>query len=561
GRVFRAEDTLLHRNVALKVLPKLLRRGEKTIAAERLVSEARAAATLDHPNVVTVFEVNEAGGVYYIAMELLEGGSLREIVKAAGPVDYPRACLLCAEAAAGLGQAHATGIIHRDVKPANLMLTRSGRCKVVDFGLARMDDANDLGTSAPESAGTPQFIAPELLRGSQASAQSDIYSLGGTLWYILTGRPPFPGPTSREMLRQHLEAPLPDLEAQRPDLPPGLVQALRKALAKRPADRFASAEQFEKVLRLYTVPTDASASGSLSALAAGYEMPAAQRPAPVQAPRSRYARFGQRPVLVGVASVLAIAIVALIVGKIFWPSAPAQSNAGLVGAQRPAASGHDAEDGAPVAPQEGANAQAQPISAQPASAQIHTPTPATPAPLNLLANLNVAAASVKGNWTLKNGQITSDSSGPAMLEFPAPVPSEYDFRIEFTPQDCVEQLLYKPSTHRGSAKGTAFNWCMGVGEVCGFESLNGMHVFDNNSPLTRRLPLQLGIRHTSVVKVRKDGVQSFLDGQLIVAWKTDYHDLSRADDWSMRDNDRLGIGTWNKPTVFHKVELIDRTQK
>jgi len=255
GRVFRAEDTLLQRHVALKVLPKVLKRGKKTVAVERLISEARAAATLDHPHVVTVYEINESGGVYYIAMELLEGGSLRDIVKAAGPIDCARACLLCADAAEALAQAHSLGIIHRDIKPANLMLTRSGRCKVADFGLARMDDAGDLG-SAAESVGTPQFIAPELLKGMAASARSDIYSLGATLWYLLSGHPPFEADTPTELLRKHLEEPLPNLASLRPDLDHGLLEAIGRAMSKRPADRFESAAQFEKVLRVYTIAAE-----------------------------------------------------------------------------------------------------------------------------------------------------------------------------------------------------------------------------------------------------------------------------------------------------------------
>ena len=330
GRVFRGEDTLLHRQVALKVLPKFVKRGNKTITVERLIGEARAAATLDHPNVVTVHEVNESGGVYYIAMELLEGGSLRELVKAAGPMDYPRACLMCADAADGLAQAHSLGIVHRDVKPANLMLTRSGRCKVVDFGLARMDDASDFAAAIPESVGTPQFIAPELLRGVPASAQSDVYSLGATLWFLLTGHPPFEARTEADLLRKHLEEPLPDLAALRPDLPPGLIQAVNKAMSKQPADRFQSAAQFEKVLRVYTIAPESGTSTSLGGLMSINE-PAV--PEPTYAAMPAPAGMGWRPTPVMLAAAgggLVVFIVLLIVLlKALQPSPKTNSAAAI----------------------------------------------------------------------------------------------------------------------------------------------------------------------------------------------------------------------------------------
>ena len=266
GRVFRVEDTLLRRYVALKVLPKSIKRNEKGIAIERLIHEAQACATLDHPNVVSVYEVNEAGGVYYIAMELAEGGSLRELVKAAGPLEFPRACLLCADAADALAHAHSLGIVHRDVKPANLMLTRSGRCKVTDFGLARGLESAELSKPIPEAVGTPQFIAPELLRGKSASLHSDIYSLGATLWYLLTGRSVFEATSTADLLQKHLETPIPDLRNLRPDVPVSLAKAIQKALAKKPQDRFESAAQFAKVLRVHTIPVESSgsfASGSV----------------------------------------------------------------------------------------------------------------------------------------------------------------------------------------------------------------------------------------------------------------------------------------------------------
>ncbi len=271
GRVFRVEDTLLRRYVALKVLPKSMKRTDKAIAIERLIHEAQACATLDHPNVVAVYEVNEAAGVYYIAMELAEGGSLRELVKAAGPLEYPRACVLGADAADALAHAHGLGIVHRDVKPANLMLTRSGRCKVTDFGLARGLDSSELSKPIPEAVGTPQFIAPELLRGEIATPQSDIYSLGATLWYVLTGRSVFEARGTADLLQKHIEAPVPDLKTLRPDIPGTLAKAIQKALAKQPGERFESASQFAKVLRVHTIPVESSNSLGLQGVLGGPE--------------------------------------------------------------------------------------------------------------------------------------------------------------------------------------------------------------------------------------------------------------------------------------------------
>jgi serine/threonine protein kinase len=280
GRVFRAEDTLMQRHVALKLLPRTVKRGGNSVGGEMLIREARAAASIEHPGAVQIYEINEAGDVYYIAMELLEGGSLRDLVKAAGPLDVTRACLLAAEAAETLSYAHSIGVVHRDVKPANLMLNRAGRCKVVDFGLARVDDPSDLTNFLAESVGTPQFIAPEILTGTPASAQSDMYSLGGTVWYLLTGHPPFEAGTSQELLQKHINCPLADLRSIRPDVPQGLADALARSLAKRPGERYPSMDQFAKVLRVHTIPLAASAADMEAMATSGIIPP----PAP-QAPQ------------------------------------------------------------------------------------------------------------------------------------------------------------------------------------------------------------------------------------------------------------------------------------
>jgi serine/threonine protein kinase len=258
GRVFRAEDATLNRQVALKILPATIHFGDRTLTVEQFIREARSAASLEHPNVVQIYEVNEMDKIWYIAMELLEGGNLRELVKANGPMDSVRACQLVAEAAEALDYAHRAGIIHRDIKPSNLMLTRTGRCKVTDFGLARIHDANDGFDLGVEAVGTPHYMAPEVARGFPATAASDVYSLGCTLYYLLTGRNPFFAPSLVNVVKMHASDPQPDACEARPDLPPTLSQAIQKAMAKKPKDRFESAEQFAKVLRVHTIPLSGS---------------------------------------------------------------------------------------------------------------------------------------------------------------------------------------------------------------------------------------------------------------------------------------------------------------
>ncbi len=252
GRVFRAEDAILHRRVALKVIVVHTADGQINRNADTFLTEARAAAALEHPNVIQIFEAGETGNLCYIAMELLDGGSLKDLVVASGAMDPGRACLLAADAADALAAAHEAGIIHRDVKPANLMLTRQGRCKVTDFGLATFGDADSV--SQERAAGTPLFAAPEVIRGTASDEQSDIYSLGASLFYLLTGRPPFSGKTRSEVLRKHLQEPIPDLRQLRPGLPEALVAAVEKALDKDPGQRFGTAIQFARVLRVQTIP-------------------------------------------------------------------------------------------------------------------------------------------------------------------------------------------------------------------------------------------------------------------------------------------------------------------
>ncbi len=266
GKVFRAEDIALRRLVAIKVLPTKTRSGERDHKIDQFIREARSAASIEHPNAVTVYEIGESSGVHYIAMELVEGGNLEKLVKASGPMEIERACQVIAEAAEALSIAHAQGIIHRDVKPSNLLLSRNGRCKLADFGLARFDDPDDPNSVRGECVGTPCYIAPELPLGQKATPQSDIYSLGCTLWFLLTGRSPYEARTRQDMMKMHVYASLPDLHELRHDVPERLIEAITRACAKNPTDRFESADQFAKVLRTFTIPT--GGSGHLRTLSA-----------------------------------------------------------------------------------------------------------------------------------------------------------------------------------------------------------------------------------------------------------------------------------------------------
>lgn len=305
GKVFRAEDTTLHRLVALKALPRVFRTRNYTINAEELIREARSAAAIEHPHVVQIYEAGEANNVFYIAMELVEGGTIYDLVRGAGPLDPQRACQITAEAAEALDYAHRLGIVHRDIKPSNLMLTRAGRCKVVDFGLARVEDANGTFVPLGETVGTAYFVAPEVIAGGQATPKSDIYSLAATLYLLLAGRVPYEGDSKAKVLKQHMSAPPPDLAQVRPDLPESLVKLVARGMAKRPEDRFESAGQFAKALRVHTIPV-MNASGSFA--------PQPPMSGEVSSPQPTSASPARRriPYLVG-AAVVGVGIIAAII--------------------------------------------------------------------------------------------------------------------------------------------------------------------------------------------------------------------------------------------------------
>ena len=241
GWVFRAQQEMLDRPVAVKVMsPQFL---DDPTFRERFLLEARQAAQLNHPNVVAIFECNESLGVHYLVMELMEGPTLRERVSRSGPMAEAEALTILTEIAEALEHAHGKGTLHRDVKPENVFLGRDGHIKLGDWGLAKPMTSNDASlTQTGIVLGTPYYISPEQLKGlKDIDARADIYSLGATFYYLLTGRPPFEGPSVVEVLASHLLDAPPDPRERKPSISEATARLVMKALAKSPADRFQSA--------------------------------------------------------------------------------------------------------------------------------------------------------------------------------------------------------------------------------------------------------------------------------------------------------------------------------
>jgi serine/threonine-protein kinase len=240
--VYLAEDQELGRRVAIKILNDRHAHDEQFV--ERFRREAKNAAGLSHPNVVAIYDRGEAEGTYYIAMEYLEGKSLKELIVSRGPAPVPVAIDYARQILAALRFAHRNGIVHRDIKPHNVLVDGEGRIKVTDFGIARAGAASQM-TEAGSIVGTAQYLSPEQAKGTAVDQRSDIYSLGIVLYELLTGSVPFTGDTPVEIAMKHISQTPEPPSAMRPDVPHELDMVVVRSLAKDPSERYQSAEEME----------------------------------------------------------------------------------------------------------------------------------------------------------------------------------------------------------------------------------------------------------------------------------------------------------------------------
>ena len=249
--VYRARDELLGREVALKVLSERFAQDHSFV--ERFRREARAAANLSHPNIVSLYDYGAEGNTYFIVMEFIEGRPLSDIISSEGPLLPERAAEIASDVADALQRAHSAGLVHRDIKPGNIMVTTGGQTKVTDFGIVRAlgGDAEQTMTQAGMVIGTAAYLSPEQAQGEAVDARSDVYSLGCVLYEMLTGRPPFTGETPLSIAYKHVrEQPQPPSSVN-PDVSSELDAITLKALAKRPDDRFSSAKEMQADLNRF----------------------------------------------------------------------------------------------------------------------------------------------------------------------------------------------------------------------------------------------------------------------------------------------------------------------
>jgi serine/threonine protein kinase len=250
GQVFKAIHRRMDRTVAVKLLPPALTRDEA--AVKRFEREVKAAAKLTHPNIVVAYDAGKAKSGHFLVMEYVAGADLGSVVKQRGPLPHRTALDFMIQAARGLAYAHKNGVIHRDIKPTNLLLDADGTVKVLDMGLARLDAAGadqDQLTGTGQIMGTVDFMPPEQAVDTKAAdARSDIYSLGITLWFLLTGRPVYDGDSLMGKLLAHREKPIPSLRMIRSDVSPGLDACFTRMVAKRPDDRFQTMNEALAVL-------------------------------------------------------------------------------------------------------------------------------------------------------------------------------------------------------------------------------------------------------------------------------------------------------------------------
>jgi hypothetical protein len=551
GVIYLAEHRVMEKPVALKVIsPAVL---DNAGALARFQAEVKAAGLLDHPNIARAYDADRAGELHFLVMEFIEGQSLAHLLAERGPLSVATACDYARQAALGLQHASEQGMTHRDVKPHNLMLTPAGVVKVLDFGLARVRGerpASPRLTQFEAFMGTPEYVAPEQATDARcADTRSDIYSLGCTLYALLTGRPPFQQDTVVKLVLAHIEREPRPLHEVRPDVPANLSAVVARMLAKDPARRFQRPVDGAQALAPFAVAEGKSATGgaprsttvTLASAATlveaaptrmeglGQEEWPSRGPAGSPAPGPRQTRL---PMLAGAAVILALAAgVWLLFGAAFR-------------------TGVEVADGeAPVVPESGRPDAEGTVEAAPAPTRLSGPGQAPGAVSMGYVPANAGDA-LRGQWRAQGTELVQAGKTPTYLFFGDKAWDDYDLELEGMPVESPGKFVATPEVYKvlfRAEDGRNFH-ALGLGSYGGtwhevFRVEDGNWVQSDAALPTR---LERDHWYRARVQARGNRFVCFVDGKKVFNFTDDHFPRGR-----------VGLSTWNTACRFRNIKVAD----
>jgi serine/threonine protein kinase len=551
GDVFKAEHRRMKRIVALKMLPAAAVKSPESV--RRFQQEVQAAARLEHPNIVTAHDAGEAHGVHFLVMQYVDGRDLASLVAERGPLPVFKAVEYIVQAARGLAYAHAKGVVHRDVKPANLLVNSEETVKILDLGIAKLSTpvtakgpaGVDL-TMSGDVMGTADYMSPEQAEDShQADARSDIYSLGCTLYFLLTGEAPYRAATAVKTIVAHREQGVPSLLLKRPDVSPALDHVFARMVAKKPAERFQSMPEviaaFEPFARgaagavnaAWAEPVRAQMESptSLSASGANETVSSSGKPSSTLIDNTVVQKtWGMTAKIMGAlfGTVVAPIVVAFILKYLDTPDALAPATN-----SPPAGAVSGAVEATPVATT--APTISTPSITDTAPKPMAVPELLPGKAVDLLAAIDLKRDAPQGNWTMRDGALQMPASAGrqfSMLRLPVDPPSEYDVNLTLSrPQgstsDAALILVFALDGHQG---GVMMDGPGKAKRFWGVEMIDGKPLLGNGTAVFDKARLTTAPSRV-VVKVRHDGVAVMANDTPVLQWEGSGEQLSLHKTW------------------------------